>query len=290
MIIEALSNKGDAILDPYVGIGVSIFEAMKLNRRFIGLDINPYAVQILKGKINALKIVNDQWLLDIYKELKTIPEFNENIKGYLEKNNIDLEVLYWFEKKTLLELCQLHKFVKSDLNPKNRIIKELLFTSILQKCCSQKDHYTYITDRCFPDTFFYVNAMDLYFRQTELLFVAVENFKNYYQSSNDEELSFHKEDIIKVGDSRNLNFLDNNAIDLIITSPPYLGVNDYVKSMRLNSLFFYNDKTKNALENEIGARRKRSRKYAYEEYLNDMYKSFFELSRVLKTVDGKVKK
>lgn len=52
--------------------------------------------------------------------------------------------------------------------------------------------------------------------------------------------------------------------------------------MRLSWLFFPENRTKEAINDEIGARRKRNRKDAYDEYINDMDKSFSEISRVLK--------
>ncbi len=43
--IRAYSKEGDLILDPMCGIGTTLIEAQKLNREFIGFDINPDYVE-----------------------------------------------------------------------------------------------------------------------------------------------------------------------------------------------------------------------------------------------------
>lgn len=47
-IILTSSNEGDIILDPFCGCGTAIIAAMKLNRRWIGIDINSTAYDITK--------------------------------------------------------------------------------------------------------------------------------------------------------------------------------------------------------------------------------------------------
>ncbi len=49
-VIKASSNEGDVVLDPFCGCGTTIAAAAKLNRKFIGIDISPYAVNIIKTK------------------------------------------------------------------------------------------------------------------------------------------------------------------------------------------------------------------------------------------------
>lgn len=64
---------------------------------------------------------------------------------------------------------------------------------------------------------------------------------------------------------------------LVITSPPYFGVTDYVKAMRLTMEWFGRD-----IELEIGARSKRHRKMAYNEYLDDLGRAFEAVAQSLR--------
>ena len=157
-----------------------------------------------------------------------------------------------------------------------------MFSSILNKCCSQREHYTYITDRCFPSELIYKPAIQLYVEQLKLIEDSVTTAKDHFKLINKLEWEPKANGVIHLGDARNINFLKKDSIDLIVTSPPYLGVNDYARSMRLTDLFFPTPFFNSAIENEIGARRKRNRKFAYEEYVSDLKECFMEISRVLK--------
>lgn len=49
-IIKASSNENDLILDPFCGCGTAIIAAHKLNRRWVGIDINKSAYEVTKGR------------------------------------------------------------------------------------------------------------------------------------------------------------------------------------------------------------------------------------------------
>jgi len=50
-IIEASSNEGDLILDPFVGSGTTCVVANKLNRKYLGFELNPEYVEIGKKRL-----------------------------------------------------------------------------------------------------------------------------------------------------------------------------------------------------------------------------------------------
>jgi hypothetical protein len=61
ILIETLSSVGDLVLDPFSGAGCTPIEASRLNRRFIGVDRNPYAVKIAQAKLEAISLDTDSW-------------------------------------------------------------------------------------------------------------------------------------------------------------------------------------------------------------------------------------
>ncbi|HEY9245292.1 MAG TPA: DNA methyltransferase [Candidatus Methanoperedens sp.] len=280
ILIQALTEKDDIILDTFAGAGITLIEAARLKRKFIGLDINPFAVNIVKGKFLALSVADSQWSATINEDLKALPII-DSVEDYCVKSGIDKQVFKWFDINTLRELCTLHQYVMSESNSRNKLVKKVLLSSILQRCCSQRDHYTYVTDSCYPKKFLYIKAMELYGSQAELIALAAETFRKQFEINHNEKWSSF-DGIITVSDARNQKFLKDESVDMVVTSPPYLGVTDYVRSMRLSWLFFPENRMKEAMNDEIGARRKRNRKNAYEDYINDMDKSFYEISRVLK--------
>ena len=51
-IIKASSNQGDVVLDPFCGSGTTLEAAKLLGRRWIGIDMNPEAIEITNKRLN----------------------------------------------------------------------------------------------------------------------------------------------------------------------------------------------------------------------------------------------
>ena len=83
-------------------------------------------------------------------------------------------------------------------------------------------------------------------------------------------------------DSRNLDFIADNSIDIIITSPPYANTYDYYLYHKFRKRWLDLD-VKYAQYNEIGSRREYSSlKEKKEKWNEDLIKCFAEMHRVLK--------
>ena len=52
-IIEASSNPGDVVLDPFCGCGTAVAAAHKLDRRWIGIDVTHLAVALMKNRLKT---------------------------------------------------------------------------------------------------------------------------------------------------------------------------------------------------------------------------------------------
>jgi hypothetical protein len=50
-IIEASSNEGDVILDPFCGCGTAVHAAQKLKRRWLGIDITHLAISLIEKRM-----------------------------------------------------------------------------------------------------------------------------------------------------------------------------------------------------------------------------------------------
>ncbi|MGB9762772.1 MAG: TRM11 family SAM-dependent methyltransferase [Minisyncoccia bacterium] len=91
LLIEKFSNKGDLILDPFLGGGTTVIEAWLLDRKSIGIDINPYAIEISKYKIKKMKEENYKTFINNLKlefEPKLILGDSLRLSELLKKENI----------------------------------------------------------------------------------------------------------------------------------------------------------------------------------------------------------
>ncbi len=50
-IIQASSNEGDVVLDPFCGCGTAVHAAQKLNRQWIGIDITHLAISLIEKRL-----------------------------------------------------------------------------------------------------------------------------------------------------------------------------------------------------------------------------------------------
>lgn len=45
-LIDSLTNPGDLVIDPFLGSGLIAREAVEKKRRFLGIDINPFSIEL----------------------------------------------------------------------------------------------------------------------------------------------------------------------------------------------------------------------------------------------------
>ncbi|MDD5693236.1 MAG: DNA methyltransferase [Patescibacteria group bacterium] len=76
-LILRYTKIGDIVFDPFIGSGTTAFEAETLDRKLIGVDIQPTLISNIKSKIdtdsNGIKlIVGDSATDDVYKKAKNL--------------------------------------------------------------------------------------------------------------------------------------------------------------------------------------------------------------------------
>ena len=102
--IEQYTDEGDIVLDSFCGSGVTLIEALKLNRKCIGVDINPIALKLAKVSMTA---VDPLLISQTYNEIKaklqkriySLYEVEENgektiVTHTIWKHNQPIEVWY----------------------------------------------------------------------------------------------------------------------------------------------------------------------------------------------------
>ena len=74
-LISHYSKKGDIVLDCFCGGGVTVFEGAALERKVVGVDINPLAtfitrMQMFNGDITALERLYEEFSLQITRSMR----------------------------------------------------------------------------------------------------------------------------------------------------------------------------------------------------------------------------
>jgi len=100
--IEMNTEKGELVLDPFCGSGVSVSEAVFSGRKGIGIDLNPASIFITENIIKSISPKDLQDTFDkiqncVRDEINRLYQVNHNGETYIGKN-------FLWEKGTLKEI------------------------------------------------------------------------------------------------------------------------------------------------------------------------------------------
>lgn len=275
-LIQILSEPGSVILDPFCGSGTTAVEALRLGRRAICGDRVSACIFLSAAKIAAAvhplghSERNDllaRFTWDHLCETEQVGRYGEGS---------DPRLAHWYSKRTLDQLRYIWKVLEEYRNP-CRLSLELCFSDLLFSCAStvrsrtatgglRRHHWGWIADNVRPKSLVDHNAVD--------------SFRNRLMALPQEALSIVDPPVIIQNDARRLPLADG-FVDVVVTSPPYIGVIDYVRANRMLYLWkgWLLDEEK---AEEIGARYKRGRKDVEEQYIREMRDCWDELNRVLR--------
>jgi DNA modification methylase len=191
-LIEALTSTGDKVCDPYSGGGTTSAAAALLGRQCYGIDLNPIAVVVSRAKTTSISNATLTKSVALLRSLKP------------EKRKL-LSETEWELMGT--SLASFAEAVWSSLNRKRNdaatpLLATLLIKRIKLSCRRDKTH---IRTAPFADHINYVVA-ELH-----------DAFRGFQQAENFGEV------VIDHGSNHEMD-LKTASIDLIVTSPPYPGV------------------------------------------------------------------
>jgi DNA modification methylase len=256
---NSYASKDDIILDPFAGSGTVLLECMIhpfLKRNSYGVEINPLARLIAKVKTTPL---DNEILADRTRKLFML--INGYSKGYkpLEFKNID----FWFTKKVQKDLAIIRAAIQELPEDDYQDFFWVCLSSIIKKV-SLADPSVPPPVLLKPEKF--KNNPKVYRKVIKLFrekvnskpingfkLVVKKNIQRVNNFSNNEEIFNYrvKSEIIwddarrikrgklkhrGVLDKKNAKPLKKGSIGLIITSPPYLSAQKYVRSTRLELL------------------------------------------------------
>lgn len=301
-LIDILTEPNDYILDPFCGTGTSLVEALRLGRYSIGVDSHPLAVLISSTETapltrDQIKEHIDRFGLKLEERIRHYSRSGVpnklNSESQLVRELSVPEILIednWYHPKTLFELACLKYTIDEisvefiDQRSRFKDLCSVAFSAILKHCSSQRNHYSYVADNMVPkdSDLKYEPAIQQFWKRLEQMILTLDQLA--FELSQVFERYPVESDSVNVvqGDARCLDFIDNETIDAVITSPPYQGTLDTSTSHRLSAYWFGWD-LPDLKRAEIGARWKRKRGSAFEEYAADMKKAYSEIHRVLRS-------
>lgn len=294
-LIKQFSKENDVILDPFMGSGTTILESILQNRIAFGCDINEIAYLVSKVKIKPINVEKLQ------KEFSTLESNLCNLNNLFSEQKIDKivkhdRINYWFKEKQIDDLNKILYYILKIDDKNIRDFFKVAFAQIL------KSSSIWLQKSVKPTRDLNKKPSDsikAFLLQSKKMINKHKEYLSHLNYKITNDIDKH----IFCCDCRKLQ-LENDSIDLIITSPPYVTSYEYADLHQLPNLWFSymddlnkfrqkfigsNSKIRENIDlkskiaqniiSQLGKNKKAKEVYSY---YADMLECFIEMKRVLK--------
>lgn len=216
-LIRENSSKEQTVLDPFCGSGSVLVEALTLGRNAIGIDINPLAIMIARAKTtpiqpNKLAFIVDETLKNVRQRIVLNRENKYNPSIFYFKN-----IYHWFKKDVINDLSVIKECIDS-VETHSKAIH-----NFLRVCFSMTVLKT--SNIAFADNPYFArakagealerhspNVLEIFEKRVQDCLNRMKEFYGVYPRNVSCE--------ILQDDSRSMP-LEDESVDLVVTSPPY---------------------------------------------------------------------
>ena len=230
--IDALTDRGDTVLDPMCGSGITLLEGWAAGRSVIGVDLDPLARRQAKARTTALDGTHvreaGQAALrradDLVEGLGSRRDPLEAVKADMDSPTREF-LDYWFFPETQRELACLTLAIREEPDADLRNLLEVIFSSTIVTKSGGVSR-----------------ARDLAHTRPHRVSDKVPRspiqlFANLVERAGDAYASIDRAAVgdgrVIAGDARSLP-LPDCSVDLIVTSPPYANALDYMRAHKFS--------------------------------------------------------
>lgn len=234
--------KDATVLDPFCGSGTVLVEAMAAGARSIGVDLNPLALRLAALKCTRTDASTREGLLAVSREV--VERTLAGVRARVDvRAPLSATMRRNWDAHVLRELAVLHRELGTVGDPFAREVLTLVFSAIVVKFSRQRadtsaDAVQRNIGKSVPTRFFGRKTEELVRKLAELAAALPPRT--------------HAPRLV-LGDARELA-VGEASVDVVITSPPYVGTYDYVDHHALRWPWLGIDPAP-LVKGEIGARR-----------------------------------
>jgi DNA modification methylase len=227
-LIREFSREGDVVVDPFMGSGTTVLEAIVHGRLGVGVDVNPVAHLIAHVKATPLQ---PEAVRRVYDQLAEELQSTTRVRVALPKHE---RIAYWFPIDQRKRLAFLLKRIGKIRPTALRDFFLVAFAQVLKSCSiwsqrmvkPMRDLQKKPAD---PFAAFLRHARYM-LRQNEAFWETVPQRVRQSKSMRDIR-------VIECADARRLPVKDGAAA-LVVTSPPYVTSYEYADLHQLAALWF----------------------------------------------------
>ncbi len=221
IIQKYASDSKSVILDPFMGSGGVLVEALLHGNNSIGIDLNPFAVLLSKVKTTP---INPEKLENVFKVILDVIKKDSKDKVVYQNFPDKLDLEFWYPKDPIQKLPILKNSINQIKDKGIRNFFLICFSLTIRRTSFQKNS-SYKIHRMKPeqrDKF----SPDTFKKFTEICQRNIHSMDEFYTKTKKQNLKA----LTILGDSRNLSeifdetsnkILDEGKDHLVVTSPPY---------------------------------------------------------------------
>lgn len=230
--IENLTKENDIVLDPMAGSVTTLIEASLLNREAIGFDIDPLSLLIGKAKLQnyVIESIYSESISLLNRAINKFQNHTSDLKNSFNEK-FDKETLeflnYWFPEESQLQLMALKNEIEQLNDTTLQCFLQLVFSGII---VTKSGGITYARDLAHTRPHKVADKK---------INTAFGEFKKRIKQLIAKITTKLESDVsLREGNAKSLP-LQDNSIDLIITSPPYANnAIDYMRAHKFSLIWF----------------------------------------------------
>jgi DNA modification methylase len=262
-IIEMFKIRNGKVLDPFCGVGTTNLTCKEKGIDSIGFEVSPLALFSAKVKCRDYDISG---LKDTLKTIKKM-KFRKPDRSWIPSN-----IQRYFNTHTLDDILLFRNFVEGIEDNRIKDFFRLGLISSATRCSYMYKDGSVVKLRRHPIPPF----KKFYHHRMKRMIKDLKKLKTKECKT-----------IIKEGDARKLK-LENESVDFVITSPPYLNKIEYTKIYRVEEFLFFRVPRKKGIRSYIGMKTEPEQIFPdlpdmANAYFSDMFRSLSELYRVCRT-------
>lgn len=262
--ISIWSKKGETVLDPFCGCGTTLLEGILLQRKMIGIDNNSIACLVSRAKIE--KYTNSDLV-----EMKNFCVNFDNILNSIRPSKVWIpeypQLKFWFDENAIHDLSRINTSLEL-LSEKPKLFSLAVFSSIIVRASFQDSDTRY----CKVEREYIPGSALKWFKSR--LIDSIKRLELIIDLPRGTGQVF-------LADSKKMDSIRDESVNLIVTSPPYLNAYDYHKYHRQRIHWVKGD-VNLARNSEIGKHDTFTRPRATpDRYFKEMKMCFTEWYRVL---------
>jgi len=224
--IQSLSS-GQTVLDPMAGSGMVLSQAVRHGIDAIGVDLDPLAELI--SRVGTTPVDEDEAKNGLHVLLKQCAKISDGVfLPWIDEDSETKDFIdFWFAPKQKMQLRTLSFHLLAQPINVSDSVRDIIKVAISRLIITKDPKASLARDTAHSRPHRTIQKNDF-----DVLGAMRPSLEHVLSALNASSIKARAKTFL--GDARHLTLIENNTIDRIVTSPPYLNAIDYMRGHRMS--------------------------------------------------------